>query len=62
MEILELIFRNFWTFIGSFLLIGLIGYIPVNFVNCILRHRNIRKHGYPENCDADGEFKSKENE
>ena len=31
----------------------------VNLPNRILRHWNIRKHGYPPaHCDADGDFKA----
>lgn len=31
--------------------------IAVNLPNRILRHWNIRKHGYPPaHCDADGDF------
>lgn len=34
-----------------------------NLPNRILRHRNIRMHGYPpEHCDADGDFRKKEKE
>lgn len=33
--------------------------VVVNLPNRILRHWNIRKHGYPPaHCDADGDFKS----
>ena len=32
--------------------------IIVNLPNRILRHWNIRQHGYPpEHCDADGDFR-----
>jgi len=32
--------------------------IIVNLPNRIMRHANIRKHGYPPaHCDADGDFK-----
>lgn len=32
--------------------------VVVNLPNRILRHWNIRKHGYPpQHCDADGDFK-----
>ena len=32
--------------------------IIVNLPNRVLRHWNIRKHGYPPaHCDADGDFK-----
>ena len=35
--------------------------IIVNLPNRILRHWNIRKHGYPpEHCDADGDFRQEE--
>jgi len=28
-------------------------------INRMLRHRNIRRHGYPpEHCDADGDFRN----
>lgn len=34
--------------------------VVVNLPNRILRHWNIRKHGYPpEHCDADGDFRPK---
>lgn len=33
--------------------------IFVNLPNRIMRHWNIRKHGYPpEHCDADGDFRN----
>lgn len=32
--------------------------VLVHLPNRILRHRNIRKHGYPPaHCDADGDFR-----
>lgn len=32
--------------------------VLVNLPNRILRHWNIRKHGYPpDHCDADGDFR-----
>lgn len=35
--------------------------ICVNLPNRVLRHWNIRKHGYPPvHCDADGDFKDLE--
>jgi len=37
--------------------------VAVNLPNRILRHWNIRKHGYPPtHCDADGDFKKPESE
>lgn len=61
MEIVEFIFRGFWTFIGFALLLNIILFYTINFTmkvwNRTLRHWNIRKHGYPpEHCDADGDF------
>ena len=62
-EFLEFTFRSFWTFIGVLILIS----VPLNFLfkmwNRFWRHMSIRKHGYPQNCDADGDFlKIKEEE
>ncbi len=58
LELLEFMCSGFWVFIGCSMLIAL----PFNFIfrmyNITLRHRNIRKHGYPPaHCDADGDFK-----
>lgn len=37
--------------------------VAVNLPNRILRHWNIRKHGYPPaHCDADGDFKPEKTE
>lgn len=37
--------------------------VLVRLPNRILRHWNIRKHGYPPaHCDADGDFKKPEEE
>ena len=37
--------------------------ILVNLPNRILRHWNIRKHGYPPaHCDADGDFRPETDE
>lgn len=57
MKIIEFIFASFWHFIGFIIIL----YALLNFIiilsNRILRHRNIRKLGYPPvHCDADGEF------
>lgn len=39
------------------IIIGLV----VNLPNRIMRHWNIRKHGYPPaHCDADGDFRKEE--
>ena len=56
-DILNFIFRDFWTWLGAVIIIGL----PLQFIlkmySSTLRHWNIRKHGYPVNCDASGDFK-----
>lgn len=55
-EILQFVFSSFWIWLGTIILIGL----PLKFIfkiyNYTLRHWNIHKHGYPQNCDADGDF------
>lgn len=58
MEYLNFIFRDFWTFIGCFMLIALPFQFAFLFWNRFWRHWNIRIHGYPPaHCDADGDFK-----
>lgn len=58
MELIKFIFSGFWIFIGSFMIIGLFVNAIVILINRILRHANIRKHGYPPpHCDGDGDFK-----
>lgn len=61
-EILQFIFSSFWIWLGVIILISL----PLNFIfklyNRTLRHWTIRKHGYPENCDADGDFLNTKND
>ena len=54
--------NGFWHFIGCYLILTTIIYLPLKtfavVINRILRHLNIRKHGYPPSrCDADGDFK-----
>lgn len=63
-----------WTFIAYLILVGMVtmGIVSVlqmlfqttvNIHNRFWRHWNIRKHGYPpSHCDADGDFKQRENE
>jgi len=51
-ELFEIIFRSFWTFAGSFLILLAIGEIFRKFFNML----SIRKNGYPpSHCDADGD-------
>jgi len=63
LEILKFALSNFWVFVGFISILSTILYFPMFVINRILRHRNIRKWGYPpEHCDADGDFKTeKEN-
>jgi hypothetical protein len=58
MDFLRFTFRDPPHFIGMIILI----WIPLKFIHKfvyeILRHWNVRKHGYPpEHCDADGDFR-----
>ena len=54
---------NFYTFATvnpwlTFFLCWLVLAVGLKLVNRVLRHWNIRKHGYPPaHCDADGDFK-----
>ena len=63
MDILNFIFRGFWTFIGvTIILTGLANFLIIIW-NRFWRHWNIRKHGYPPtHCDADGDFPELEKE
>lgn len=61
MEFLQFTFQSFWHFIGTAILLG--GVLNFIFVmwNRFWRHWNIRKHGWPPvHCDADGDFKTEE--
>lgn len=57
----ESVSGGFWKFIGYWIMVALILLAPIKLfafiVNRIMRHWNIRKHGYPpKHCDADGDF------
>ena len=58
--IAESVSGGFFKFFGYFLVVWVLLAIPLNFllslINRIMRHWNIRKHGYPLHCDADGDF------
>lgn len=55
---IELMFSEFWNFIGGLIIIMLILQFIGAVFNRFFRHWNIRKHGYPpHHCDADGDFK-----
>lgn len=59
MNIFEFMSDSPWLSFFIALIIGeMVVRVVVNLPNRILRHWNIRKHGYPpEHCDADGDFK-----
>ena len=60
MNMWELISDSPW--ISFFLAIVVVGG-TVQLINCIMRHWNIRKHGYPpSHCDADGDFRETDKE
>lgn len=60
MEILEFIFRDFWTFIGFWI----ITLIPFTFVQqaltTITRYKNIKAHGWPPNQETENREDSDE--
>lgn len=59
MNIFEFISDSPWISFFLGLMIGQAAIsVLVNLPNRIMRHWNIRKHGYPPaHCDADGDFK-----
>jgi len=58
-EFFEFVLSNFWIWLGFILILGQILQFLVTLVNRMMRHCNIRKHGYPPaHCDADGDFRS----
>lgn len=60
-EIINLIFKSFWHFVGFAILFFGFGKLIFLLVNRTFRHWTIRKHGYPPvHCDADGDFPEKE--
>lgn len=58
LKILEFVLSGFWIFVGFWILLGMIINFFFRIYNRMLRHLNIRKHGYPPNCDADGDFQT----
>ena len=61
-KIIELSLQGFWHFVGVILLISIILNCITLSIKIIMRHWNIRKHGYPPfHCDADGDFKKESN-
>ena len=61
MEILQFVFQSFWHFVGFLFLLASFGNAILAIWTRLLRYWTIRKHGYPpSHCDADGDFKQKE--
>lgn len=58
-EILKFMGEHPWLTFFLVLIVGeVIVRILVQLPNRVMRHWNIRKHGYPPaHCDADGDFK-----
>jgi len=53
----EVVFRSPFSFFGTCIILGGIGKFILTLTNRIMRHANIRKHGYPPaHCDADGDI------
>ncbi len=61
MDVLQFMSDSPWlTFFLAVIAGEVIVRVVVNLPNRILRHWNIRKHGYPPtHCDADGDFRPK---
>lgn len=59
MDVLQFMSDSPWlTFLLAVSAGEVIVRVVVNLPNRILRHWNIRKHGYPPaHCDADGDFR-----
>ena len=56
-EFFNIIFTNFWMWLGFVIIFGMILNFIFKLYNRALRHRHIMKYGYPpEHCDADGDF------
>lgn len=60
MDVLQFMSDNpFLTFFLALIAAEAVARVAVALPNRILRHWNIRKHGYPPaHCDADGDFRS----
>jgi hypothetical protein len=56
LDFFKFILSGFWVFIGFCIIFSMaLTFIGVIW-NRFFRHWNIRKHGYPPNTDADGDF------
>lgn len=57
-EFFEFVLSNFWIWVGFIIILGQILNFLILLINRIMRHWNIRKHGYPPaHCDADGDLR-----
>lgn len=58
MEALRFIFSDVWIWIASTITMYVIFRFIINLTDSILRHRTLRKNGYPPiHCDVDGNFR-----
>ncbi len=71
MELIKFLCTSWWVMLLSIVALTVIGSITLNIFNSVLnfifkvynrqlRFWNIRKHGYPAGCDADGDFKAQQ--
>ena len=57
MVVLEFIFRNFWTWLGTVSILYVILFHIHSVINRLARNRVLRKIGYPPpHCNADGDI------
>jgi len=57
MEILDFVFSSFWRWLGSMTMLYVIVHYFVYLLNSFVRHRTIRKLGYPPpHCNCDGQI------
>ncbi len=63
MEIINFIFKSFWHFIGFIIILCIVTDFLMALYNRFWRHWTLLKHGYPpHHCDADGDYKRKNND
>jgi len=55
-HLIDKMLSGFWQFIGGMIIMYTVLHYLFLFWNRFWRHFNIRKHGYPPNTDADGDF------
>lgn len=62
LDFLRFVLSDIWRFIGFVILLAMVGDFTLRALNRTCRYMNIRKHGYPPDCDADGDFLHKSDE